>query len=128
MEFIEIQFGVKRKGTTVTFSRADKRCKVTAINAPVGRKLAESFKFWSRNSPMAASLDDLVRIAMWEVAWVRKQAAPKEVNVYLRDRFRERMLLEPELGHERAADLTLFFTEAAFRQAERRQRGRRTHV
>ncbi len=119
----EVQYGVKRKGTKVIFSRDAQKCTLTAINVPIAKKLVESYRFWVSNTVTGVALEDVVNLAKWETAWLRtKKEVPHD---YLRDRFREQLIREPELGYERAAEIAVFFAEAAVRQAKRRQRGRR---
>ncbi len=119
----KVSFGVKRKGKTVIFDRDERRSSLEAINVPVAKKLAKSYLFWSENVSVKATMQDVVNLAMWETAWLRTQT--ELPHDYLRDRFREKMLKEPDLGYERASEIVVFFTEAAVRQAKRRQRGRR---
>ncbi|KKN38902.1 hypothetical protein LCGC14_0748630 [marine sediment metagenome] len=118
-----VSFGVKRKGKTVIFDRDERRSSLEAINVPVAKKLAKSYLFWSENVSVKATMQDVVNLAMWETAWLRTQT--ELPHDYLRDRFREKMLKEPDLGYERASEIVVFFAEAAVRQAKKRQRGRR---
>ncbi len=101
-------FGVKRKGKTVIFMRDDRSCSIEAVNVPVAKKLSESYMYWSENVSIKTTMQDVVNLAMWETAWLRtKTEVPHD---YLRDLFREKMLKEPDLGYERAAEIV--FDEA----------------